>query len=76
VTVRGTEQMRNEADLRGDVLHALMLDSLVPKTVEALVGDGYVTLTGSVNWRYQREEAESVRSVRRRGGSELRRISP
>jgi osmotically-inducible protein OsmY len=48
---------RADADLRGDVLQALMLDSLVPKAVDASVKDGYVTLTGAVHWQYQREEA-------------------
>lgn len=51
---------RDDADLRGDVLQALMLDSLVPKTVDAKVADGFVTLTGSVDWQYQRDEAEFV----------------
>ncbi len=49
---------RDDADLRGDVLQALMLDSLVPKTVDAKVRDGFVTLTGTADWQYQREEAE------------------
>ena len=49
---------RDDADLRGDVLQALMLDSLVPMTVDAKVRDGVVTLTGTVQWQYQRDEAE------------------
>jgi osmotically-inducible protein OsmY len=49
---------RKDADLRGDVLQALMLDSLVPMTVDAKARDGYVTLTGTVQWHYQRDEAE------------------
>ena len=49
---------RDDAELRGDVLHALMLDSLVPMTVDAKVRDGFVTLTGTVQWPYQRDEAE------------------
>ena len=49
---------RNDADLRGDVLRALMLDSLVPNTVDAKARDGYVTLTGTAQWKYQRDEAE------------------
>ena len=53
---------RDDADLRGDVLQALMLDSLVPKTVDAKVEDGFVTLTGAANWQYQRDEAEFVAS--------------
>ena len=49
---------RDDADLRGDVLQALMLDSLVPMTVDAKVRDGVVTLTGTAQWQYQRDEAE------------------
>ena len=51
---------RADADLRGDVLEALMLDLRVPTSVDAKVKDGVVTLTGPVSWWYQREEAESV----------------
>jgi osmotically-inducible protein OsmY len=51
---------RDDADLRGDVLQALMLDSLIPKTVDAKVEDGFVTLTGTANWQYERDEAEFV----------------
>jgi len=49
---------REDADLRGDVLQALMLDSGVPMTVDAKVRDGFVTLTGTADWQYQRNEAE------------------
>ena len=49
---------RDDADLRGDVLQALMLDSFVPMTVDAKVRDGAVTLTGTAQWQYQRDEAE------------------
>jgi len=34
---------RDDADLRGAVLQALMLDALVPSTVDATVRDGLVT---------------------------------
>ena len=51
---------RADADVRGDVLQALMLDALVPSTVDASVSDGFVTLTGHAEWQYQRDEAESV----------------
>jgi len=53
---------REDAELRGDVLQALMLDSLVPKTIDAKVEDGFVTLTGKANWQYQRDEAEFIAS--------------
>jgi osmotically-inducible protein OsmY len=51
---------RANADLRGDVLQALMLDSVVPSTIDAEVDDSKVTLTGTAQWGYQREEAELV----------------
>jgi len=51
---------KEDAELRGDVLQALMLDSLVPPTVDAKVYDGWVTLTGTAEWQYQRDEAELV----------------
>src|SRR5512138_556989 len=54
------EHRRHDAELRGDVLQALMLDALVPSTVDAAVRDGVVTLTGIVTWQYQRDEAEFV----------------
>src|SRR6266540_5604348 len=41
------DERRADAELRGDVLRALMLDSLVPNTVDAKVEDGFVTLTGT-----------------------------
>src|SRR4249919_1307735 len=54
------DQRRSDAELRGDVLQALMLDSLVPTTVDAKVEDGFVTLSGTADWQYQRDEAEFV----------------
>jgi osmotically-inducible protein OsmY len=56
------DEKRGDAELRGDVLQALMLDSLVPSTVDAKVDDGYITLTGTADWQYQRDEAEYVAS--------------
>src|SRR3954447_25654694 len=57
-----TDLGRLDADIRGDVLQALVLDSLVPKTVDASVSDGYVTLKGTVSWQYERDEADLVAS--------------
>ena len=51
---------KEDAELRADVLQALMLDSLVPSTVDAHVRDGVVTLTGIADYQFQREEAERV----------------
>jgi len=49
---------RDDEDLSGDVLEALMLDVSVPMTVDAQARGGFVTLTGTVQWHYQREAAE------------------
>jgi osmotically-inducible protein OsmY len=54
------DDRRADADLRGDVLQALMLDSMVPSTIDAKVDDGKVTLTGTAPWRFQCDEAELV----------------
>jgi osmotically-inducible protein OsmY len=56
------DDKRADADLRGDVLQALMLDSVVPTTVDAKVEDGFVALTGTADWQYQRDEADFVAS--------------
>ena len=55
-------QKRRDAELRGDVLRALMLDGTVPASVDAQVVDGAITLTGTARWQYQRDEAELVAS--------------
>jgi osmotically-inducible protein OsmY len=55
-----TGHRRQDAELRGDVLQALMLDAQVPDTIDATIKDGVVTLTGTAQWRYQRSEAEFV----------------
>jgi osmotically-inducible protein OsmY len=51
---------RDDDELRGEILQALMLNSLVPSTVDATVDAGYVTLTGTADWQFQRDEAGSV----------------
>jgi osmotically-inducible protein OsmY len=59
---------REDAVLRGEVLQALTLNGVVPSGIDAKVRDGIVTLSGKVNWNYEREEAENtagnVRGVR------------
>jgi osmotically-inducible protein OsmY len=51
---------RDDAELRADVLQALMLDGLVPTSIDARVDDGMVTLTGTAQWQFERDEAELV----------------
>jgi osmotically-inducible protein OsmY len=55
-----TGNRKEDAELRADVLQTLMLDSLVPSTIDAHVSDGVVTLTGVADYQFQREEAERV----------------
>jgi osmotically-inducible protein OsmY len=55
-----TKHQRSDADLRGAVLQALTLDTLVPSTIDVRVNDGIVALTGKANWHYERYEAETV----------------
>jgi osmotically-inducible protein OsmY len=55
-----TSHGRADADLRGDVLRALQLNSLVPDTVDARVDDGWVTLLGTARSEDERREAEYV----------------
>lgn len=56
---------RVDADLAADVVHALRLRSTLPETVQAVVHNGYVTLTGNVNRVMQQRDAEkAVRHVR------------
>ena len=53
---------RDDSELRGAVLQALMLDTVVPSTIDVEVVDSFVTLTGTSNWRFERDEAEFVAS--------------
>jgi osmotically-inducible protein OsmY len=54
------EYRRDDADLRGSVLQAMTLDSLIPSTIDAKVENGWVTLTGTANWQFERDEAAFV----------------
>ncbi len=56
----GDECPESDGDLRGAVLLALVLNRLVPGTVDARVSDGLVTLIGTAQRQYQREEAELI----------------
>ena len=51
---------RDDADLRGAVLQALVLDAGVPSTVDVRIVDSWATLTGTASWQHQRAEAEAV----------------
>ena len=64
---------KEDADLRGSVLKALTLNTFVPSTIDANVTDSTVTLTGTVDWQYERDEAEWVRRQRARRDGRVRR---
>ena len=49
---------RADADVHADVRQALLLNCLIPATVEARVEAGLVTLSGVAAWQFQRDEAE------------------
>jgi len=56
---------RTDADIAGDAVRALDLRGTVPATVQAVVHDGHVTLTGKAGWLYQARDAEkAVRHIK------------
>ena len=56
---------RTDADIAQDAARALQLNSIIPRSVQAVVHDGHLTLTGRVEWLFQRERAErAVRHIR------------
>ena len=60
-------QKREDAELRADILQALMLDDRVPPSIDVKVEDGVVALTGCADWHYQRDAAKltAARSIGR-----------
>jgi osmotically-inducible protein OsmY len=70
---------RTDADIAAAAVHALELDASLPRDkVRVTVSNGWITLTGEVEWGYQKEEAERV--VRRltgvRGATNLIIVQP
>jgi osmotically-inducible protein OsmY len=59
---------RTDADIAADAVRALKLHPGIPESIQAVVHNGHVSLTGKVEWLVQRERAEDVvrhiRSVR------------
>lgn len=51
---------RTDADIAADAVRALVLRPALAETVQLAVHYGHVTLTGSVEWLYQRQEAEEA----------------
>ena len=55
------ETRRSDTSIAEAAANALAWDSAVPaRTIQVMVRDGWVTLSGKVEWRYQREAAESA----------------
>jgi osmotically-inducible protein OsmY len=59
IKVRPTLE-RTDPDIAADVVRALDLYSTTPDRVQAVVHNGYVTLTGRVAWMFQKRDAEKV----------------
>jgi osmotically-inducible protein OsmY len=56
---------RTDPDIAQDAARALRLRSAIPESVQAVVHNGHITLTGKVDWLYQKEGAErAVRHIR------------
>lgn len=51
---------RTDADIAADAATMLKLHNEVPDSVQAAVHHGHVILTGTVDWHYQRMQAEKV----------------
>ena len=51
------DHRKRDEDIAEAVLHVLQTDPQVPPTVKATVGNGLVTVTGHVQWEYQRDKA-------------------
>jgi osmotically-inducible protein OsmY len=56
-----SEDERTDIDIAADATRALEVDALIPAgKVQATVSKGWITLKGTVDWQFQREDAERV----------------
>jgi osmotically-inducible protein OsmY len=56
---------RTDVDIAQDAIRALEVRSAIPERVQVVVHNGHITLTGNVNWLYQKEAAgRAVRHIR------------
>lgn len=53
-----SEHIRDDSDIATAAARAIEWHSDLPRTIQVAVSDGWVTLSGKVNWQYQKEEAE------------------
>src|SRR5688572_18279945 len=51
---------RTDSDLAADAARALQWRPSIPETVQAAVHNAHVTLTGKVDWLYQKRQAEKA----------------
>lgn len=51
---------RTDTDIARDAAFALNLRDAVPRAVQAAVHNGHITLTGSVDWMFQKTQAEKL----------------
>jgi osmotically-inducible protein OsmY len=59
-----SEHRRDDTDIARAVVDVLSWHSDLPKTIESTVSNGWVTLSGTVDWYFQKEEAERfVKSI-------------
>lgn len=56
VDILGTSK-RDDSDIARAAADALGWHSDLPKTIQVTVSDGWVTLTGQVDWQFQKDEA-------------------
>ena len=54
--------VRTDSDIADAIVRHMSWNNAIPDTVKAEVGNGHVTLRGSVEWGYQRDEA--ARAIR------------
>jgi osmotically-inducible protein OsmY len=58
------EWAREDAEIRGAALQALEWSTAVPaEKIDVKVRDGQATLSGTVDWRYEKDAAETVVAV-------------
>ena len=53
-----SEHHRDDTDIATSATQALEWHSDLPKTIKVAVGNGWITLSGQVDWQFQKEEAE------------------
>ncbi len=59
-----TGDRRSDTDLAHAVALALSWNALLPQSIQSVVRDGYVTLTGEADWHFQRQEAaDTIRRI-------------